>query len=338
MTAPPLTHHEIVGFVEPFTRAGRHVDLAASDRTARQLVFKPVMHDVAVGQGAWREVLKLDLRDAARPVLERVLHHPAGLDARVESAGPDAGVLLAQVLAVPPQHHFDAGDGYLIARSYAIDAIDAIAGAAPLADAPLADPPLRLMHGVVQVAGLRLDLRLKLPHLRTVAGDLDLTPAPLDALDLPEDLLAVQGWDWARLVRTREGWTSKLRLRGNILRRSRTAEAALVQVARHLVRVFAAAPERFHERHVGARWGVVLRRAIPTLTIVFMVVAAALLPRFTPPDRAGVWMALHYLPIALLALAFSVQELACFEIPPLPRRLKVGRWLAPEARLAQAER
>ena len=37
-------------------------------------------------------------------------------------------------------------------------------------------------------------------------------------------------------------------------------------------------------------------------------------------------MALHYLPIAILALSFTAQELARFEIPPLPRRLRAAQW------------
>ena len=35
----PLTHHEILGLVEAFSRSGRQVDLTASDRAARRLVF-----------------------------------------------------------------------------------------------------------------------------------------------------------------------------------------------------------------------------------------------------------------------------------------------------------
>ena len=46
-TAPPLTHHDIIALVEPFSRQGRQVDLAGSDRTARKLLFKPVERMVA---------------------------------------------------------------------------------------------------------------------------------------------------------------------------------------------------------------------------------------------------------------------------------------------------
>ena len=40
MNAPPLTHHDILALAEPFARRGRRVDLAASDRIARRVVFQ----------------------------------------------------------------------------------------------------------------------------------------------------------------------------------------------------------------------------------------------------------------------------------------------------------
>ncbi len=175
---------------------------------------------------------------------------------------------------------------------------------------------------------LTLTLVVKLPGLRSVAADLTLSPAPGPRPDLPEDLLAVLGWDWARLVRGKDGWTSKLRLRGPVLRRSRTAEAALDRAGAHLARVMAEPPAAFHDRHRLARWGVVLRRGIPSLTALAMVVGALLLPRLTDPSNSGLWMALHYVPIGLLALSFSLQELAQFEIPPWPRRSRAGQWRA----------
>ena len=44
------------------------------------------------------------------------------------------------------------------------------------------------------------------------------------------------------------------------------------------------------------------------------------------PSNAGLWMALHYVPIGLLAAAFSLQELPQLEIPPWPRRARAERW------------
>lgn len=101
--------------------------------------------------------------------------------------------------------------------------------------------------------------------------------------------------------------------------------AALDRADAHLARVFAEQPAAFHDRHRLARWGVVLRCGIPSLTALAMVVGALLLPRLTDAANSGLWMALHDVPIGLLVLSFSLQELAQFEIPPWPRRARAER-------------
>ena len=62
------------------------------------------------------------------------------------------------------------------------------------------------------------------------------------------------------------------------------------------------------------------------------MLGALLLPRIAGQELSGVWMALHYVPIGLLALSFTLQELPRFEIPPLPRRLRAAQWRAPAGR------
>ncbi len=324
MTAPPLTHHEIVRLVEPFARQGRHVDLGASDRASRRIVFKP--RDVPAepaGAPAWRETLELDCRSDGRFVLLRSLVGPGGANATLHASGPDPGALLARIDAIAPSRHFSVGAAYLVARSYDTELPRGVRAGRATGAAPLVLTSAQLL-----VDGLTLALVIKLPGLRSVPADLTLEPTPGSVPDLPEDLLAVLGWDWARLIRTKEGWTSKLRLRGAVLRRSRTAEAALEQAGAHLARVLAEPPEMFHDRHRLARWGVVARRGIPSLTVLAMVVGALLLPHLTDPANMGLWMALHYVPIGLLAVSFSLQELPQLEIPPWPRRSRAERWTA----------
>ena len=321
MPAAPLTHHEILGLVEPFTRRGRHVDLAASDRAERKLAFKPVaVAGESPGDPGLRENLRMECHDSGRFTLTRVLTHPGGLQATLQVRGPQPAALLGQIDFVAPQHQFQSGPGFVIARSYEVES-----GAA---ERPAA-APLILSRGVVQVDGLTLTL--KLLAVRGVAGDITLAPAPGDSFDLPEDLLAVLGWDWVRLVRSRTDWKSKLRLRGSVLRRSRTAEVALQKAARHLAQVLAQAPGDFHQRFLRARWGVVFRRAIPSLTVVLLIVVALLLPHLTDSGNSGLWMALQYVPIAMLALGFGLQELSQFEIPRRPRPPSVARWRRPAA-------
>lgn len=233
--------------------------------------------------------------------------------------GTDPGALLAQVDAVPAARQFAAGPGWCIARSHDLR---------PTADAGA--PVLSFNHGEARLDGLLL--RLSVMNVKHVAGDLVLQPAPGTRLALPEDVLAVIGWNWARLVPDAhggtggQGWTSKLRLRGQGARRSDRAEQALTQAARHLATVLAMPPAQYHSRWLGARWGVVLRRSIPSLTALGLIAGAVLLPRFTDEGMQGMWMVLHYVPIALLALSFTLQELARFELPPLPRRLRQSRW------------
>ena len=313
-TLPALTHHEIIVLVEPLVRAGQKVDLGASDRDARRIALRGVERP---GEPALQETLALDCRQPQRLVLERTLMRPDGIAATLSATGPDAGELLRQIEAVPPARHFSAGPGWVIARSYEVWTRSR-------------GDELFMERALIAVEGLRCELALRLPNLRSVAGDIRIEAAPGHRLELPEDLLAVLGWDWVRLERKRDAWVSKLRLRGAALARSARAERALERAAPHLARVLEETPAQFHQRHLAARWGVMLRRSIPTATALGMIGGALLLPRlFDAHARAGLWMALHYVPIALLALSFRLQEMSQFEIPRWPRKPRQARWCEP---------
>jgi hypothetical protein len=309
MTPPPLTHHDILGLVEPFSRGGRHVDLSASNRQERRVVFKAIEHAAdEPGAGPLKEVLHLDIFGTGTFRLTRTLTHPGGVQATLEAMGPEPAALLARVLAVPPQRHFVAGPGWLVARSYALD------GAA--------EPVLR--RGTVQADGLNLTMTVS--AVRGVSADIVLSPSdPGDTLALPEDLLAVLGWDWARLIRKPAHWSSKMRLRGGAARRTGSAEAALDRAAAHLAQTLAERPGRFHERHVAARRGVVFRRAIPIMTPVLLVITVLSLPRFDV-DASPLWVLLYHVPTVCILLSFRLQELPQFEIPPWPRRSDAPSW------------
>ena len=62
VTAPrPQTHHEILRLIEPFSRRGRHVDLTASNRIERHLVFRPIVHAGGMlACAGMREILELE--------------------------------------------------------------------------------------------------------------------------------------------------------------------------------------------------------------------------------------------------------------------------------------
>lgn len=324
---PPLTHHQILALVAPFTRSGRAVDLAASDRLARMLRLRPrtldsidgMAADIAKRIGPLTETLQLECHASGSHRLTRTLAPTDGPAATLQAVGTDPAALLAQVDAVPPARQFEAGPGWCIARSHEL-----------LPSAHGGTPVLTFSRGEARLDGLLL--RLSVMNVKHVAGNLTLQPVPGASLALPEDVLAVIGWNWARLVPDGQGapgapgWTSKLRLRGQGARRSERAEQALTQAARHLASVLAMPPAQYHRRWLGARWGVVLRRSIPSLTALGLIAGAVLLPRFTDEGMQGMWMVLHYVPIALLALSFTLQELARFELPPLPRRLRQAQW------------
>jgi hypothetical protein len=321
MAAQPLTHHEILGLVEPFTRNGRRVDLAASNRLERRLVFMPVEHAGAgPDQGGLRETLMLESLGTGTYRLRRDLTYAGGARASLLAMGPRPADLLAQISAVPPRHQFRCGAGFVISRSYTLEP-----GAGVDADGRGAVQAI-LTEGVVRIEGQGPTLTLTVPAVRGVSAEITLAAAPGDDLALPEDLLAVLGWNWARLIRRHDGWKSKLRLRGNASARTHGAERALERAALHLAQTFAESPGRFHDRRVMARWGVVFRRAIPTLTIIGLLAAIPLLPSFDPERGLGVMVLIYHVPTVLIALSFCLQELAQFEIPAVPRRSRAATW------------
>lgn len=318
MPTTPLSHHEILQLVEPFTRAGRQVDLAASDRSARRLVFRERHHADAAPDGQpLLESLVLDSLGTGTCRLTRTLTHPSGLQASVQAMGMQPAALLAWVDAVPLQRHFRCGPGFLLARDYQ---------ALGPSQAVLSRGQVRLSaddDGPVAALALNLDVS----RVRGVAADIVLT-APREPLLLPDDLLAVLGWHWTRLVGDRAGWKSKLRLRGSPERRTAAAEAALDHAAAHLARTLAEPPAAYHDRYWRARLGVVLRRAIPLLTPLLLVAVILLLPRFDTSQNPGLWLLLYHVPTLLIVLSFCVQELPTLKLPPWPRRSKAPTWRA----------
>ena len=312
MNAPPLTHHDILALAEPFARQGRRVDLAASDRLVRRLVFQETQ------RGALREVLQLDDLGTGTRQLTRTLTHPGGLQATLEAMGPSAQELLERIEAVAPAAQFSEGEGFVVARSYAVSGVAQV---------------LRL--GLVQVEGLKLAMTVS--PVSGVSADIVLTETAEHGLALPEDTLAVLGWDWARLIRQKDGWKSKLRLRGRPDKRTRTAEQALQRAAEHLARTLAEPPARYHERHLKARYGVVLRRAIPLLTPIVLVITVLSLPRFDV-EASPLWWLMYHVPTGLIALSFLLQELPQFEIPPWPRPRTAPSWRVPRETTAAAGR
>jgi len=333
----PLSHHEIVGLVEPFTRRGRHVDLAASDRAARKLAFKPVDHPAA-GEvcPALRETLLLESSGSGRWRLKRLLTLPGGLQAGLDVEGPTPAELLARVAAIPLQRQVLAGAGFVVAKQMRLEARSPLSPQA-LADEPaLAAAPVLMHQATAQIDGLRL--QMKLSPVKGISGEIDLEPTGDETMDLPDDLLAVLGWSWARLIRRQQGWTTRLRLRGEGFKRAHDAETKLELAVRHLAKTLAEPPSRFHDQRVGARWGVVARRTLPLLGSAVMIAAAGIFAKLEPDlaQDSVLRMLIFHAPPILLVILFSLNELPRVEIPPLPRRPRGDSWRRPRAAAASA--
>ena len=315
----PLTHHEILGLIGPYTRRGRHLDLPASDRLARRLVFRPIEHaDAAQASSALVDSLQLEQPEDDTYRLTRTLTLPCGLQATLQTEGTDPGELLARIEGIPLQRQFQRGAGYAVALCHRLDATK---GGATVR--------MVLTRATAKFDGLTL--AMKVPAVTGIPADIELAAAPGDSVELPQDLLAVLGWSWARLVRVGRAWTCSLRLRGSGPDRSHDAEAKLERTAQHLAQTLSEPPPRFHDRRVAARWGVVLRRSIPLLVTVSLIGLAAAVPSLGLAENSVLRMVIFQSPPLLLGLVFCMRELPQIEIPPWPRRPSATAWGTPQA-------
>lgn len=309
---PPLSHHDILGLIAPYTQAGWQVDLAASDRLARKLLFRPAQPQPLP------ETLMLEGLATGSWQLTRTTVHASGEQAHAQAIVQDLAeqgeALLAAVVALPQQRHFSSGPGFIISRHYRCT--------------PRSQPVLESAQIRCNGPGPALVLAMTISAVRGVAAEITLA-APQHHLKLPQDLLAVLGWHWTRLVPAREGWRTRLRLRGGPAQRTAAAEQALGRAAEHLSQTLVEPPPRFHERHARARFGVMLRRAIPLATPLVLVATIVLMPRLDAGAYPGPFLLLYHLPTLLILLSFRLQELPTLAPPPWPRRSTATNWLAP---------
>ncbi|WP_022723115.1 hypothetical protein, partial [Rhodopseudomonas sp. B29] len=247
----PLTHHEILGLVRPFTRRDRHVDLEASDRIARRLNFKPVVHEgAAPGERTATELLQLDSAEPGIHTLTRTLTLDTGLSAKVEARGSDPAMLLDRVDELAPQQQFREIDGTIVARSYRLTCDEKTATHS------------EITRGEAEIAGF--SMVLEAAQVKGYPAEIKIVPKQ-DGAALPEDLLAVIGWAWSPLRKRGGGWIGKLKVRGSGPELSRSLENKLDATVAHLVQTLTRPPAAFHESLAKKRWGVALRRALPLL-------------------------------------------------------------------------
>jgi hypothetical protein len=313
--AVPWTHHELMTLVEPFARRGRHVDMAASKRLERTLVFRTVPH---AADPLLNDTLQLDTPAEGVFRLTRLLTRRGGLQARLVVEGPAPAPLLEAIDAVPAQRQFGAGPGYELALGHRLLPSTAAGYRQP------APQDLMLTTAEIALDGFRLTLQMT--AVKGIAADVELRADAGDAIDLPQDLLAVLGGHWSRLTRRPDGWAANLRLRGSGAERSGDAESKLAAAAHHLAGTLAEGPARFHPRWRAARWRAAARRGFPLLAIILMCIAAATVPLLDLQDDSVLRMLVFQAPPLLLVLFFGLGEMPRIEIPPWPRRLTATAW------------
>jgi hypothetical protein len=336
MATPPmqaLTHHEILGLIEPYTRRGRHVDLPASDRLARRLEFRALDHSATADGPALRETLTLDNPAPGQWRLVRRLTAPSGQQASLQAEGAVPGALLERIEAVPLGRGFLRGEGFEIALCQRLPPLRAQGPAAPpapvLHSATLRLAGLQVDWSALPVAGAPAELRLR--PLDATQGSQDSAPIGRDQAGcragLPEDLLAVLGRDWSLLRWRDAAWQAEQRLPRREPARSRAAEAGLLRAAGHLAQTLAESPARFHPRWRRARWQVTLRRATPVLVCGALILASPALASLALAQTSVVRMFVFNAPPLLLVLFFGLREVPRFEIPPWPRPFSAPAWL-----------
>ncbi len=327
----PLSHHDILPLVAPFSRVGWRVDLAASRRADRRIEFVARAHAAGTATPALNESLSLHvpLRGSKRLVrrlafvgatrqadASTAVEAPADtlpLLAVLTVTGADTGAMLEQLERLPPARQFECVDGVWLARSYQVDLDD---------DAAASAPPVTLVSAQAHVAGITLDIDAQtdyplLLQLAAPAGEL---------LMIPDDLLAVIGRRWRPLRNFDSHWRGTIGVSQNEPARSRESETLLRRTIAHLASTLTESPARFHDQFRRQRWRVLLRRLQPLLGVLVLVAASIGLGQYSIDENSILRaLMLHAPPLMLIAL-FAMREMPRFEIPSWPRRLAQPAW------------
>lgn len=323
-TTRPLTHHEILGIVGPFTARGRHLDMRATRRAERELHFMTVDHPSTLnGHPALREALLLTVYQRTGYRLVRSLTPlnaaDGGPPATLSATGPDAAVLLDAVDRFPVSRHFPICDGHLLLRSYRLEPRDR-------KDAPTGgDWRARIVHAAAEIAGIRLDFDAELCGLPIKVS---ISAPSGQRLVLPRDLLAVLGWHYRSVEDYSSHWRGSIRAPKREPRRTPEIEERLDQAVRHLAGILSRPPTQFHARFVRARWRAAFQRGLPVFGALAMIGSALALTQVPIEDETLLkLLAFHVPPLMMLAFFFGFDYLPNFEIPRVPRALKQDGWL-----------
>jgi hypothetical protein len=317
--ARPLSHHEILELMGPFTRRDRHLDMRASRREERLLVLAPMEHPPPAPElPRLREVLSLEARETGwyRLVRELTALAPDGatvLRASLTAAGRNLEALAAGVEAVPLAQQFHLVEGICVQCSYRLET------ASGGRMYPVPTRARALVEGVtVEIdadrgGGTPFQLRLVPPAGRR--------------LNVPEDLLRVLGRDWRPLREQAGHWNAGINLRSEGSGRAGEIEAKITRSVGHLARTLSRPPAEFHPRFLRERRRIAARQGIRML-VSLALVAALVSVTLSPLARGpGGMVLVHYGSIAILVGAFFLGDPPAIQPPRLPQTLDQTAWL-----------
>nr|WP_141657357.1 hypothetical protein [Thiocapsa sp. KS1] len=315
----PLTHHEILALAEPFTRRGRHVDLAGSDRLVRRIHFKPTEHSGTPDHpGALTETLVLENPGRQHFRLTRTLTDAAGRVAILRSDGPDPKLLIERVDAVDPRRQFPTLGGVCVACSYRVETDPDTDGGSN------GKARLVLLRASTDLDGIGVDLDAQVGH--GMPAEIRLLPTPQRTINPPEDLLAVLGWAWRSLRPIDRGWRAHLRIPAAEPARTPDVEAKLARTLEHLVATFGAQPADFHRTWLRQRWSASARRTLGLMAVASLLVIGPAILMFGAPEGSPLRLLSFLMPALLVMILVSRHESPNLKIPPLPRPLPGNAW------------
>jgi hypothetical protein len=315
----PLTHHDILALAEPFTRRGRHVDLAGSDRLARRIRFKPTEYSATQdGPGGLTESLVLENPSRQHFRLIRTLTDTAGRVATLRSDGPDPKALIERVDAVDPTRHFPTLGGVRVACSYRIEvdpgSEESSSGAVRLV----------FLRALTDLHGIGIELDAQVGH--GMPAEIRLRPIPQRPVRPPEDLLAVLGWAWRSLRRFDGGWRAPLRIPAAEPTRTPDVEAKLARTLEHLVATLGSTPVDFHRGWLRQRWFALARRTLGVLSIASLLAIGPGILLFGAPEGSPLRLLSFVMPAVLILVLIARHEAPSLKITPLPRPLPADAW------------
>lgn len=349
MSAPPLTHHDIIRCAAPLTHFGFKVNLASCDRAARYIEFDPQDGHLA----SVKVFYALEVDNDNKQLISRILVHESGLVSTLNAISSDVEGVLKTFNSIPLSRQLYIEDHHVAAFSYEL---------APDFQHDTKTAVLRLRYVCAHVdcvelridgstgGGMPADVRLLtkglasnyLPDTLADGGDLPLDHRAARRLrtlalantivsvkpEIPDDILAVLGPQWRPLRSQGDHWKGVLRLLTNRDKRTLRIENFAQEAFLHLHATLSSAPEHYQSRHKKARWQVYARRLQPVMMFIGIL---ALMPISWLLVSSGT-MTIHPLALGLTPLLMvgviilTAREIPVMELPPRPAPLSPHAW------------